>query len=82
MRKNGTRGQRTYLKVRKMAKTGLNAEEISAKVRVPKHVVERYLRRKPGRSPTIPMGTRIRLPQRMQMMEEVRQDRRHKQIQR
>lgn len=56
------RGMQTYLKVRKMAKNGLNTEEISKKTGIPKRTVERYLRHKTGRQPTIPIGTHIRLP--------------------
>ena len=56
------RGTKTYLQVRKMAKKGLNTEEISKKMGIPKCTVERYLRHKIGRQPTIPVGTRIRLP--------------------
>jgi hypothetical protein len=63
VKKNGIKGQRTYREVRKMAETGLNAEEISAKVQIPKNTVKRYLRHRTGRHPTIPAGTQIHLPE-------------------
>jgi len=50
------------LEARKMAKRGLNVEEISKKLAIPEATVRRYLRHKTGRPPTIPAGTRIRLP--------------------